>query len=149
MGNLNIEYSKESEEIKKPIEGPKFYSHQLQNYTLFGQINQAIWAAKGGDAVDFGPSSPYNLTPSEFTFGFTFEFTFSQALKLFLPFIHKKLMSLITDSTIKEGTLDKEVLWNLQMMSEIVRSNGQELIKYKTLLVDVLAKSLRMTCKQG
>ena len=50
---------------------------------------------------------------------------------------------------MEEENLDKEVLWNLQMMSEIVRSNGQELIKYKHLIVDVLSKSLRMTCKQG
>ena len=76
-------------------------------------------------------------------------FVLSQALKLFLPFIHKKLMSLISDSTMEDENLDKEVLWNLQMMSEIVRSNGQELIKYKHLIVDVLKKSLRMTCKQG
>ena len=70
-------------------------------------------------------------------------------MKLFLPFIHKRLMSLITEATMEEENLDKEVLWNLQMMSEIVRSNGQELIQYKQLLVDVLSKSLRMTCKQG
>ena len=50
---------------------------------------------------------------------------------------------------MEEESLDKDVLWNLQMMSEIVRSNGQELIKYKHLLVDVLKKSLRMNCKQG
>ena len=58
-------------------------------------------------------------------------------------------MTLVTEATMAEEALDKEILWNLQMMSEIVRSNGQELIRYKSHLVDVLEKSLRMTCKQG
>ena len=80
---------------------------------------------------------------------FILTLSLAQALKLFLPFIHKKLMGLVTEATMQEESFDKEVLWNLQMMSEIVRSNGQELIKYKSMLVDVLKKSLRMTCKEG
>ncbi|KAE8600768.1 hypothetical protein XENTR_v10013403 [Xenopus tropicalis] len=73
-----------------------------------------------------------------------------ESLKLFLPHCCNVISHLtINDDVINDEELDKELLWNLQLLSEITRVDGEKLLPYKEQLVQILHRTLHFTCKQG
>ncbi|MEE6474289.1 hypothetical protein FKM82_010338 [Ascaphus truei] len=73
-----------------------------------------------------------------------------ESLKLFLPHCCNVITHLtINDDVLRDEELDKELLWNLQLLSEITRVDGKKLLPYKEQLVKILQKTLHFTCKQG
>ncbi|XP_078505604.1 proteasome activator complex subunit 4 isoform X2 [Lissotriton helveticus] len=74
----------------------------------------------------------------------------AESLKLFLPHCCAVIMSLTTnEDVLQEEELDKELLWNLQLVSEITRVDGEKLLPYREQLVQILSRTLHFTCKQG
>ncbi|CAF90544.1 unnamed protein product [Tetraodon nigroviridis] len=45
--------------------------------------------------------------------------------------------------------LDKELLWNLQLLSEVTRVDGEQLLKYRGELERVLSVCVRLRCKRA
>ncbi|XP_043911057.1 proteasome activator complex subunit 4 [Protopterus annectens] len=73
-----------------------------------------------------------------------------EALKLFVPHCCSVIAQLtVNDDVLKEEELDKELLWKLQLLSEITRVDGEKLVFYKKELVNTLQRTLHLTCKQG
>ncbi|XP_077341678.1 proteasome activator complex subunit 4 [Lithobates pipiens] len=73
-----------------------------------------------------------------------------ESLKLFLPHCCNVITHLTkNDDVLHEEELDKELLWNLQLLSEITRVDGEKLLPYKDQLVKILRRTLHFTCKQG
>ncbi|KAM4771368.1 proteasome activator complex subunit 4 [Rhinophrynus dorsalis] len=73
-----------------------------------------------------------------------------ESLKLFLPHCCNVITHLtINDDVLNDEELDKELLWNLQLLSEITRVDGEKLLPYKEQLVKILQRTLHFTCKQG
>ncbi|XP_035696564.1 proteasome activator complex subunit 4-like isoform X3 [Branchiostoma floridae] len=71
-------------------------------------------------------------------------------LKLFLPHCAQVIMKLTEAEDVqKEEQLDDELLWNLQMLADIVRCDGMTLVAYRDQLVPVLKRTLHLTCKDG
>uniref|UniRef100_A0A8B9HIU6 Proteasome activator subunit 4b n=1 Tax=Astyanax mexicanus TaxID=7994 RepID=A0A8B9HIU6_ASTMX len=71
----------------------------------------------------------------------------AESLKLFVPHCCNAILQ-ITD-VLNEEELDKEMLWNLQLLSEVTRVDGEKLLPYRTQLVQILQLTLRLRCKQG
>ncbi|GCB62155.1 hypothetical protein scyTo_0011429, partial [Scyliorhinus torazame] len=72
------------------------------------------------------------------------------ALKRFVPHCCNVIAQLtINDDVLQEQELDKELLWNLQLLSEITRVDGDKLLPYKDQLVKILQRTLQLKCKQG
>ncbi|KAG9484281.1 hypothetical protein GDO78_009934 [Eleutherodactylus coqui] len=72
------------------------------------------------------------------------------SLKLFLPHCCSVITQLTSnEDVLHEEELDKELLWNLQLLSEITRVDGEKLLPYKDQLVKILQQTLHFTCKQG
>uniref|UniRef100_A0A8C5PB42 Proteasome activator subunit 4 n=1 Tax=Leptobrachium leishanense TaxID=445787 RepID=A0A8C5PB42_9ANUR len=73
-----------------------------------------------------------------------------ESLKLFLPHCCNVITQLtVNDDVLHEEELDKELLWNLQLLSEITRVDGAKLLPYKEQLVKILQRTLYFKCKQG
>ncbi|EGV92976.1 Proteasome activator complex subunit 4 [Cricetulus griseus] len=73
-----------------------------------------------------------------------------ESLKLFVPHCYGVITQLtMNDDVLKEEELDKELLWNLQLLSEITRVDGKKLLLYREQLVKILHRTLHLTCKQG
>ncbi|XP_030051703.1 proteasome activator complex subunit 4 isoform X1 [Microcaecilia unicolor] len=73
-----------------------------------------------------------------------------ESLKLFLPHCCSVITQLTSnDDILHEEELDKELLWNLQLLSEITRVDGEKLLPYREQLVKILQQTLHFTCKQG
>ncbi|XP_053568667.1 proteasome activator complex subunit 4 [Bombina bombina] len=73
-----------------------------------------------------------------------------ESLKLFLPHCCNVITHLtISDDVLHEEELDKELLWNLQLLSEITRVDGKKFLPYKEQLVKILQRTLHFKCKQG
>ncbi|XP_006004010.1 proteasome activator complex subunit 4 isoform X2 [Latimeria chalumnae] len=74
----------------------------------------------------------------------------TKSLKLFVPHCCKVITQLtVNDDILHEEELDKELLWNLQLLSEIARVDGDKLLPYGEQLVKILHRTLHLTCKQG
>ncbi|TRY93382.1 hypothetical protein DNTS_032873 [Danionella cerebrum] len=74
----------------------------------------------------------------------------AEALKLFLPFCCNVILQITAHEEVtNEEELDKELMWNLQLLSEVVRVDGDQLLTYKTQLVQILQLTLHLKCKQG
>ncbi|KAJ8044540.1 Proteasome activator complex subunit 4 [Holothuria leucospilota] len=72
------------------------------------------------------------------------------ALKKLLPHCSQLVLNILSsDEMQEEEHLDKEVLFNLLLLSEIVHFSTHELLNYKELVFEVLEKSLHLTCKEG
>uniref|UniRef100_A0A8C4HX75 Proteasome activator complex subunit 4 n=1 Tax=Dicentrarchus labrax TaxID=13489 RepID=A0A8C4HX75_DICLA len=62
---------------------------------------------------------------------------------------------LIHDTTLSyeelpgEDELDKELLWNLQLLSEVTRVDGEQLLKYQGDLERILCVCVRLRCKRA
>ncbi|KAI1295461.1 Proteasome activator complex subunit 4 [Halotydeus destructor] len=68
----------------------------------------------------------------------------------FIPHFGRLAITL-TDSEekLKEEALDDELLFCLQLLSEVVRCDGNVLLKYKSLLTDVLERGLQLQARRG
>ncbi|KAG1668701.1 Proteasome activator complex subunit 4 [Nymphon striatum] len=72
------------------------------------------------------------------------------ALKTFLPHICEMIMTLTSNEEVmKEEFLDDELMFNLLLFSEVLLGDGQNLLKYKHQIEEVLTVTLKLTCKRG
>ncbi|XP_076868497.1 proteasome activator complex subunit 4A isoform X2 [Brachyhypopomus gauderio] len=73
-----------------------------------------------------------------------------ESLKLFVPHCCNTVIQIISnEEVLNEEELDKELLWNLQLLSEVVRVDGDKLLPYGGRLARVLQLTLHLKCKQG
>ncbi|XP_030627610.1 proteasome activator complex subunit 4A [Chanos chanos] len=73
-----------------------------------------------------------------------------ESLKLFVPHCCNAITQLMAnEEVLNEEELDKELLWNLQLLSEVTRVDGDQLLRYSTQLVQILQLTLHLKCKQG
>lgn len=72
-------------------------------------------------------------------------------LKLFLPHLLRNIKEHISlhEDFAEEERLDNSILWNLLMLSSLVRCNGQELLKYKDSLLEIIQLTLHLKCVEG
>uniref|UniRef100_A0A8C1FD07 Proteasome activator subunit 4b n=1 Tax=Cyprinus carpio carpio TaxID=630221 RepID=A0A8C1FD07_CYPCA len=74
----------------------------------------------------------------------------AESLRLFVPHCCNAITHLTANEDVSnEEELDKELLWNLQLLSEVTRVDGEKLLPYRTQLVQTLQLTLRLRCKQG
>ncbi|XP_062859085.1 proteasome activator complex subunit 4B isoform X2 [Trichomycterus rosablanca] len=74
----------------------------------------------------------------------------AEALRLFVPRCCNAITHLTAnEDVLNDDELDKELLWNLQLLSEVTRVDGEKLLTYRTQLVQILQLTLRLRCKQG
>uniref|UniRef100_A0A3Q4HEW2 Proteasome activator Blm10 mid region domain-containing protein n=1 Tax=Neolamprologus brichardi TaxID=32507 RepID=A0A3Q4HEW2_NEOBR len=71
----------------------------------------------------------------------------SESLRLFVPHCCS-IISHITDSQYNYE-LDKELLWNLQLLSEVTRVDGKQMLKYQGDLERILRVCVRLRCKRA
>uniref|UniRef100_A0A3Q0QYT3 Uncharacterized protein n=1 Tax=Amphilophus citrinellus TaxID=61819 RepID=A0A3Q0QYT3_AMPCI len=74
----------------------------------------------------------------------------AESLRLFVPHCCS-VISHITDNEElqSEDELDKELLWNLQLLSEVTRVDGKQLLKYQGDLERILRVCVRLRCKRA
>uniref|UniRef100_A0A8C5A3D9 Proteasome activator subunit 4 n=1 Tax=Gadus morhua TaxID=8049 RepID=A0A8C5A3D9_GADMO len=73
-----------------------------------------------------------------------------EALKRFVPHCCNAINQIaVNEEVLNEEELDKELLWNLQLLSEVTRVDGDKVLPYRTQLVQILQLTLRLKCKQG
>lgn len=74
----------------------------------------------------------------------------AESLKLFVPHCCNAINQIaVHEEVLNEEELDKELLWNLQLLSEVTRVDGDKLLSYSSQLVQILQLSLHLKCKQG
>uniref|UniRef100_A0A8C1DL57 Proteasome activator subunit 4 n=1 Tax=Cyprinus carpio carpio TaxID=630221 RepID=A0A8C1DL57_CYPCA len=74
----------------------------------------------------------------------------AEALKLFLPQCCNAILQISAyEEVLNEEELDKELMWNLQLLSEVTRVDGDQLLLYRSQLVQILQLTLHLKCKQG
>jgi len=73
------------------------------------------------------------------------------ALKMFIPHFTSSILTFLEDhpSAFEEEHLNDQFLWDLQMLSFAVRCDGSKLLIYKTELLAVLNKTLKLKCIQA
>uniref|UniRef100_A0AAQ5XCN0 Proteasome activator Blm10 mid region domain-containing protein n=1 Tax=Amphiprion ocellaris TaxID=80972 RepID=A0AAQ5XCN0_AMPOC len=69
----------------------------------------------------------------------------AESLKMFVP----HCCNAINQIVLNEEELDKELLWNLQLLSEVSRVDGDKILPYRSELVQILQLTLHLKCKQG
>ncbi|KAK7086905.1 Proteasome activator complex subunit 4 [Halocaridina rubra] len=73
-----------------------------------------------------------------------------EALKVFVPGVCSLLLTLTDKEEIqKEENLDDEILFNLLLLSELVRCSGQYLVEYVPQIMQVLKQTLHLKCREG
>ncbi|KAJ8385476.1 hypothetical protein AAFF_G00185720 [Aldrovandia affinis] len=74
----------------------------------------------------------------------------AESLKVFVPHCCNAITQIaVNEEVLNEEELDKELLWNLQLLSEVTRVDGDKLLPYRTQLVRILQLTLHLKCKQG
>lgn len=74
----------------------------------------------------------------------------AEALKLFVPHCCTAINQIaVHEEVLNEEELDKELLWNLQLLSEVTRVDGDKVLPYRSELVQILQLTLHLKCKQG
>lgn len=69
-----------------------------------------------------------------------------KSLKLFVPHCCSVITHLtLNDDVLHDEELDKELLWNLQLLSEITRVDGKKLLPYREQLLKILQRTLHLT----
>ncbi|KAB1266874.1 Proteasome activator complex subunit 4 [Camelus dromedarius] len=58
---------------------------------------------------------------------------------------HLESLVELDDDVLNDEELDKELLWNLQLLSEITRVDGKKLLLYREQLVKILQRTLHLT----
>ena len=56
---------------------------------------------------------------------------------------------LVVEGIKDEENVDEELLWNLEILSELVRCAGHELLPYKDLLEKVIESTIHLKCKKA
>ncbi|XP_026870024.2 proteasome activator complex subunit 4A isoform X2 [Electrophorus electricus] len=73
-----------------------------------------------------------------------------ESLRLFVPHCCNTVMQITAnEEVLNEEELDKELLWNMQLLSEVIRVDGDKLLPYSNQLVHILHLTLHLKCKQG
>ncbi|CAK6951662.1 proteasome activator complex subunit 4A isoform X1 [Scomber scombrus] len=73
-----------------------------------------------------------------------------ESLKLFLPHCCNQINQIaVNEEVLNEEELDKELMWNLQLLSEVTRVDGDKILRYRSDLVQILQLTLRLKSKQG
>ncbi|KAM3863185.1 LOW QUALITY PROTEIN: proteasome activator complex subunit 4A [Diretmus argenteus] len=74
----------------------------------------------------------------------------AESLKLFVPHCCSAINQIaVNEEVLHEEELDKELLWNLQLLSEVTRVDGDKILPYRSQLVQILQLTLQLKCKQG
>ncbi|KAF7220060.1 proteasome activator complex subunit 4A isoform X2 [Nothobranchius furzeri] len=74
----------------------------------------------------------------------------AECLKMFVPHCCSAINQIaVHEEVLNEEELDKELLWNLQLLSEVTRVDGDKLLPYHSGLVQILQLTLHLKCKQG
>lgn len=74
----------------------------------------------------------------------------AESLKMFVPHCcHAINQIAVHEEVLNEEELDKELLWNLQLLSEVTRVDGDKVVPYRSDLVQILQLTLHLKCKQG
>uniref|UniRef100_A0A667ZTN8 Proteasome activator subunit 4 n=1 Tax=Myripristis murdjan TaxID=586833 RepID=A0A667ZTN8_9TELE len=74
----------------------------------------------------------------------------AESLKLFVPHCCNAINQIaVNEEVLNEEELDKELLWNLQLLSEVTRVDGDKILPYRSQLVQILQLTLHLKCKQG
>ncbi|KAL3873182.1 hypothetical protein ACJMK2_036330 [Sinanodonta woodiana] len=73
------------------------------------------------------------------------------ALKRFLPTFCQNIKNHIKnhEEVLTDEHLDNGFLWNLLMLSQLIRCNGQELLPYKEELMEVICITIKLKCVEG
>ncbi|KAK7918864.1 hypothetical protein WMY93_010148 [Mugilogobius chulae] len=75
------------------------------------------------------------------------------SLRLFVPHCCSVIFNITNSEELQEeenlDKEDKELLWNLQLLSEVTRVDGQQLLRYKADLEKVLKSCVRLRCKRA
>ncbi|XP_061787911.1 proteasome activator complex subunit 4B-like [Nerophis lumbriciformis] len=74
----------------------------------------------------------------------------AESLRLFVPHCCSLIFHTTENEDLQsEDELDKELLWNLQLLSEVTRVDGEQLLKYRGDLERVLSTCVRLRCKRA
>ncbi|XP_034049345.1 proteasome activator complex subunit 4B-like [Thalassophryne amazonica] len=74
----------------------------------------------------------------------------AESLRLFVPHCCGVIFHITDNEELQnEEELDKELLWNLQLLSEVTRVDGQQLLKYQGDLERILCVCLHLHCKRA
>uniref|UniRef100_A0A672JBZ7 Proteasome activator subunit 4a n=1 Tax=Salarias fasciatus TaxID=181472 RepID=A0A672JBZ7_SALFA len=74
----------------------------------------------------------------------------AESLKMFVPHCCNAINQIaVNEEVLNEEELDKELLWNLQLLSEVSRVDGDKILPYRSDLVQILQLTLHLKCKQG
>ncbi|XP_047183780.1 proteasome activator complex subunit 4B-like isoform X2 [Scophthalmus maximus] len=74
----------------------------------------------------------------------------AESLRLFVPHCCSVIFHITDNEELQsEIELDKELLWNLQLLSEVTRVDGEQLLKYQGDLERILCVCVRLRCKRA
>uniref|UniRef100_A0A3Q3F4X4 Proteasome activator subunit 4a n=1 Tax=Labrus bergylta TaxID=56723 RepID=A0A3Q3F4X4_9LABR len=74
----------------------------------------------------------------------------AESLKVFVPHCCNAINQIaVNEEVLNDEELDKELLWNLQLLSEVSRVDGDKILPYRSSLVQILQLTLHLKCKQG
>ncbi|XP_026207401.1 proteasome activator complex subunit 4B-like [Anabas testudineus] len=73
----------------------------------------------------------------------------ADSLRLFVPHCCSIIFRITDNELQSEDDLDKELLWNLQLLSEVTRVDGEQLLKYQGDLERILCVCVRLRCKRA
>uniref|UniRef100_A0A3P8VNZ5 Proteasome activator Blm10 mid region domain-containing protein n=1 Tax=Cynoglossus semilaevis TaxID=244447 RepID=A0A3P8VNZ5_CYNSE len=74
----------------------------------------------------------------------------AESLRLFVPHCCSVIFHFTDNEELQnEDELDKELLWNLQLLSEVTRVDGEQLLKYQGDLERIVCVCVRLRCKQA
>ncbi|KAF7667140.1 hypothetical protein LDENG_00077040 [Lucifuga dentata] len=74
----------------------------------------------------------------------------AESLRLFIPHCCSVIFHITDNEELQnEEELGKELLWNLQLLSEVTRVDGEQLLKYRGDLERILCVCVRLRCKQA
>ncbi|XP_054158581.1 proteasome activator complex subunit 4B-like [Oppia nitens] len=72
------------------------------------------------------------------------------SLSRFLPHFCRLVLTLTeNDEILSEEFLDHELLFAMQIISELVRCDGRQLLPYADLIVKVVDRTVRLKCRKG
>ncbi|KAG7163660.1 Proteasome activator complex subunit 4-like [Homarus americanus] len=132
------------------------------------RVQLELWKQHGIPVVPHPPYSP-DLVPCDFWVFLKFKLNLkgkvmdrmeiqdtsqkvnpSEALKAFVPGVCRLLLALTENEEIQnEEHLDDELLFNLLLLSELVRCSGSHLIKYVPQITQVLTQTLHLKSREG
>ena len=72
------------------------------------------------------------------------------ALAKFVPYFCNMVLSLTSaEDVFKDEEVDSQLLFSLQLLSEVVRCDGSSLLEYRSLLLQVLRKTVNLKKAEG